>query len=359
MTVHLPPGWLENAGATHTAAQLRSYLGSLITGSYVTSEALKSRGGVHPQLGRQLAVSQTPTPSMAVIVGNGIAWIPGTESGTQGSYCVLNDADVTVSIATAHGSLPRIDIVQIRVRDSFYSGTQDDAVIDVKTGTPASSPVAPTPDPNALVLAEVLVGAGVSSIVNANITDKRRYLAAAGGVLPYVVAAPVPTTEMRQSQLLWALDGSPRKLEVFDGTATQTIWQADWISYTPTWSAQSTAPSLGNGSLIGRYMKIGRTVYVFIRLTVGSTTTFGTGSWSFSLPFPPQFEFQPLSALARDDSVLNTHPLVAYTRTGPQAVFLSGHGTTGAIGQVDNDFPVTSWAAGDVISVNGMYIATS
>lgn len=56
-----------------------------------------------------------------------------------------------------------------------------------------------------------------------------------------------------------------------------------WTVYTPTWTA-STNPSLGNGTLTGRYMKIGRTVLCEIILTTGSTTTYGSGQYAFGLP---------------------------------------------------------------------------
>lgn len=59
---------------------------------------------------------------------------------------------------------------------------------------------------------------------------------------------------------------------------------AAWTAYTPTWTSTSTAPAIGNGTLTGRYMKIGRTVIVEINLIAGGTTTFGTGNYSFSLP---------------------------------------------------------------------------
>lgn len=57
-----------------------------------------------------------------------------------------------------------------------------------------------------------------------------------------------------------------------------------WTAYTPTWTAVTTNPALGNGSLVGRYMKIGRTVFCNINLVAGSTTTFGSGNYSWSLP---------------------------------------------------------------------------
>ncbi|MFJ3663165.1 hypothetical protein ACIPPM_22170 [Streptomyces sp. NPDC090119] len=58
-----------------------------------------------------------------------------------------------------------------------------------------------------------------------------------------------------------------------------------WTAYTPTWTA-STNPALGNGTLSGRYMKIGRTVLCEVTLTTGSTTTYGSGVYSFGVPVP-------------------------------------------------------------------------
>ena len=57
-----------------------------------------------------------------------------------------------------------------------------------------------------------------------------------------------------------------------------------WTTYTPTWTA-STNPAIGNGSLLGRYLKIGRMVFVEINVIAGSTTTFGSGSYNWALPF--------------------------------------------------------------------------
>ncbi|MEU0691558.1 hypothetical protein [Streptomyces uncialis] len=58
-----------------------------------------------------------------------------------------------------------------------------------------------------------------------------------------------------------------------------------WTAYTPTWTAVTTNPVLGNGSLVGQHMKIGRTCHVTFNLTMGSTTTYGSGFWRISLPF--------------------------------------------------------------------------
>jgi hypothetical protein len=186
MAVLNPPGWLQNAGNTHAAFELRTYLGGLL-GVASGAGSLVPAGGVNPQLGNKLQVTQTGSPSMAVIVRSGIAWVPGTLSGTQGPYPVANDADTTLSVTTAHATLPRIDIVVFTVRDSQYAGSDNDCLLQVVAGTPAGSPAAPSNPANSLRLAEIAVAAAASSITNANITDRRTWLAGAtGAVVPDV-----------------------------------------------------------------------------------------------------------------------------------------------------------------------------
>lgn len=64
-----------------------------------------------------------------------------------------------------------------------------------------------------------------------------------------------------------------------------TDLMAPGVPYTPAWSSTGTAPALGNGTLVGWYKLIGKTCTVTLRLTAGSTSTYGTGAYGFSLPF--------------------------------------------------------------------------
>ncbi len=59
---------------------------------------------------------------------------------------------------------------------------------------------------------------------------------------------------------------------------------AAWTSYTPTWTAATSNPVLGNGTLVGRHIKWGRTDIYDITLVMGSTTTYGSGGYSFDAP---------------------------------------------------------------------------
>lgn len=55
-------------------------------------------------------------------------------------------------------------------------------------------------------------------------------------------------------------------------------------NYTPVWTATVTNPSIGNGTLSGRYSRSGGVVTVSGQIVIGSTTTTGSGIWRISLP---------------------------------------------------------------------------
>lgn len=59
-----------------------------------------------------------------------------------------------------------------------------------------------------------------------------------------------------------------------------------WTSYTPTWTADSVNPALGNGTITGRYRQAngGDLVIGTVRILMGTTTTYGTGAWRLTQP---------------------------------------------------------------------------
>ena len=58
-------------------------------------------------------------------------------------------------------------------------------------------------------------------------------------------------------------------------------------TYTPAFTGATTDPVLGNGTLTGNFERTGKRVITSIVLTIGSTTTLGSGQWFFALPFDP------------------------------------------------------------------------
>jgi hypothetical protein len=110
---------------------------------------------------------------MSVRVASGWAAIVGTTTTNMGVYTIFNDAIDTLTITTADPTNPRIDLVCATVRDAFYSGANNDVIFQVIAGTPAGSPVTPSLPANSISLATVAVGAAVTQINTANITDTR------------------------------------------------------------------------------------------------------------------------------------------------------------------------------------------
>lgn len=113
--------------------------------------------------------------NMSVDAAIGVAVITGTDVSEQGKYLCRSTAVTNVPLATAPGAgNSRIDAIYARVRDSAaIGGSFDDWIIAAVTGAAASSPTPPAIPASSFLLGDVLVGSSVSSIVNANITDKR------------------------------------------------------------------------------------------------------------------------------------------------------------------------------------------
>lgn len=174
MTVFNPPGFLQNAGNTHTAEQLRNYIAGFLRSD--GSTPIRPNNAVIFGFGGNLQVRASAPAAMTVVVPSGLGYLAGTEGSIQGTYAVMNDGDVVVTIATAHATLGRIDLVVVRVRDSQYSGGTNNVTIESVTGTAASVPLVPTPPANCMVLAQVFVNAAATTIVDANITDCRPFI---------------------------------------------------------------------------------------------------------------------------------------------------------------------------------------
>lgn len=76
------------------------------------------------------------------------------------------------------------------------------------------------------------------------------------------------------------------RITCYTGSAwIEIAYGSSWATYTPAWTSSGTAPAIGNGTLSGRYTRQGKSVTFHAGFTAGTTTTFGTGGYSLSLPF--------------------------------------------------------------------------
>lgn len=129
----------------------------------------------------------TAADGMAVSMASGYANIEGKVR--------LFESATSLEIAAANASYPRIDTVVIRCS---YTNREITAEV-VQGGYNGTSPQATAPVRNAemyeLVVAQIYVGAGVTKITQANITDKRADTSVCG-----IVAATVKQIDFSQIQ---------------------------------------------------------------------------------------------------------------------------------------------------------------
>ncbi|NUR48148.1 MAG: hypothetical protein HOV71_08455 [Hamadaea sp.] len=123
-------------------------------------------------------------------------------------------------------------------------------------------------------------------------------------------------------------------------------------TWTPTWTQQGgTALAIGNGTLEGKYVKIGRAVVWRLYLLRGSTTNFGTAYYLWSLPVAADSQNQPVgTGMAQ---VGGSFKMLTCR--------LAGNQTVAALRPDDSNlgnatFP---WATGDSIMLGGTYLAAS
>lgn len=57
-----------------------------------------------------------------------------------------------------------------------------------------------------------------------------------------------------------------------------------WTDWTVPWTAASSNPTLGNGTITGRYKIVGKTCWYWFSINIGSTTNAGSGVYNFGLP---------------------------------------------------------------------------
>lgn len=127
--------------------------------------------------------------------------------------------------------------------------------------------------------------------------------------------------------------------------------QGAWTTYSPT----LTNITVGNGTQSARYMQVGKTIKVFYKLTLGSTSSVGNAS--ISLPVTALDTDWSIGGTAFDTSASARYAITAFASstttlafralsTGGQLVVFSGTVPFGA-----------AFATGDIVVVSGDYEA--
>lgn len=173
-----------------------------------------------------------------------------------------------------------------------------------------------------------------------------------------------PTAEDRDAAITTPAAGmvawltSPGTLSYYTGSAW--VAMGAWNTYTPTWTAGTTNLAIGNGSLTGKYAIVGKTCHFTMFLQFGSTTTVGSGNYSFTYPVKTgalggYVQHFGVAASPTGRGIVSCQPsgtsgATTYTLWGPTSntsseIFQLGSG--GLFG--------AAWASGSIIRVGGTY----
>jgi hypothetical protein len=186
-----------------------------------------------------------------------------------------------------------------------------------------------------------------TSWANANVRDQ--------GVTPFA------NTAARAAAITAPIEGMVTHLNdvntlgVYSGAAWSTVGpvHGGWLSYTPAFSGWVQ----GNGTIDGRYMRVGRMVSFAIRVYFGSTSSV-TGAINMEVPVAMIASYSSAESSVQVlglDSSANARYTMHAASTSTIAFQLYGD-ATGAWPVMSATVPFT-WANGDVILVAGTYEA--
>lgn len=161
----------------------------------------------------------------------------------------------------------------------------------------------------------------------------------------------MPYTGTIPSSVLAVGSGLPAAWTQQTGLSLSALESA-WTAYTPTMSVFT----LGNGTVLGQYMQVGKFVTFAIAMTFGSTSTAAAGVPTFTLP---------VAALTGwNNAAMEGRALFTIGSTWEGALFSAGtttvgcylRGTLGVLSNHSTTSPGT-WTTGSTIQLTGTYQA--
>lgn len=374
-----PPAWMQ--AGSYPARTDRLVVASMLSyPGFLVDEAtpLRIRQGVRPSYtNQQLKVRAAPTPNMTVIVSAGMAYVDNHDSGGSGTYVCINDADVILTIAPAGGAGQfRKDCVIASVYDAETAGSVSEWRLEVIQGTYAASAgaaVRPSLPPNAQILADVAVGASVTSIAAGNIGDVRQYTVSAGGIVP--LTSTVDMNRPAPGQVRYLTDTDRFLYGKTDGSSgeLQKSLNTAWTAWTPAWTTSTGThlPSYGDAAIDCKYVKQGRTVMFYMNIVFGSGTNFGASAnsgdnWKFALPVPAASTGVPIGKVSYEPGSTVRATSGMATTTGNDATTMTLYVDSSQVngsaplngGIADSVTPFT-WLAAMRLCIVGQYESAS
>ena len=197
------PGFCD--GATYNSLHLRQFWCGTKTYDHGTVSAVLPAGGVYPGSYPSPQEMQVTLPGsgLTVNVGAGYCCVPNSVTG-NGAYIFGLMASISLTVAAASGSNPRVDLICANVQDT---GSGAFAQVEILTGTATTgatlsnlsgAPALPSGSTSSsIALAYILVP--TSATTPSAVSDVRTYVTPPGCVPPIASAAAalaVPATQI-------------------------------------------------------------------------------------------------------------------------------------------------------------------
>ena len=147
-------------------------------------------------------------------------------------------------------------------------------------------------------------------------------------------------------------------VQYYTGAAWASVGATDWAAWTPSWQNLT----VGNATQTARYSQSGKTVFFWLKLVLGSTSSVGTQptfTWPTALPASTDAAQSALTKVV----YLDASAQIVLGATDPRAsttALTKLNATTGTVQLQDQDRAVNSttpftWTTSDTIWVMGSY----
>ena len=169
-----------------------------------------------------------------------------------------------------------------------------------------------------------------------NVTNKYGYISSSTYLAPNTTVNLIPNNDY------------PLADAAITGLAISYSNPADfpaYFNYTPTWTASVTNPTIGNGSIDGLFSITNRILIARIIIVMGSTTTYGSGTYYFGSPVPMVSQL-PSVVTAADSGTTYRTGVAVYATNTKVSVFSDAIGNSWG-----NTVPHT-WAVNDNIRLS-------
>ena len=147
-------------------------------------------------------------------------------------------------------------------------------------------------------------------------------------------------------------------VQYYSGSSWNSVGATDWAAWTPTWANLT----VGNATQTARYSQSGKTVFFWLKLVLGSTSSVGTQptfTWPTALPASTDAAQSALTKVV----YLDASAQIVLGATDPRAsttALTKLNAPTGTVQLQDQDRAVNSttpftWTTSDTIWVMGSY----